>query len=95
MKSQKLPLLEKLRAKLPLSSVPNFFLQLGFLGIQNIANPDILLLEFPVDLNNGKLIEDKTSFFRQPQSPPANVWHPLHLPLRAQGGYLSVPQSGR
>ena len=39
---------------------PIFFLQLGFLGIQNIANPDILLLEFPVDLNNGKLIENKT-----------------------------------
>ena len=25
--------------------------------------------------------------------PPANVWHPLHLRLQEQGGYLAVPQS--
>ena len=40
-------------------------------------------------------LKTKHRFFPKPQGPPANVWHPLHLSLRARGDYLPVPQSGR
>ena len=29
----------------------------------------------------------------EPQGAPADVWHPLHLRLQEEAGYLAVPQS--
>ena len=36
-----------------------------------------------------KITIQQTIFFEL-QTPPANVWHPLHLQLGAQGGYLAL-----